>query len=530
MNNPGGEYMGACYSIEEALQFRDKYYGQPTSTIPRPAILDLKKDNPHITEGLKYPLPERLIPTKKSDYGKGRIYKKGIASYHIYHGGNSKSKSYYCACRTYEQAYYTRKRLQECDWDRTQLPRIQEEYPLWYTWLMNFYKYINVDNQFKKRTGRTQYFINIPRAYLSDNRQLEHLLGYSHVEDALYERDWLMNNEWDYEALVYTIDDRENPYYDMEIPPYPERKILNLRERDFHEKELTEIFHLIYDKGITHQEEIMNRMGIKSSVTLRNWLNKFWNSSWEEFKQISLTGENPINVLEKNEIIYQPDLSKTMPSNFNGWVQKSSIKKNPYMVRKGNVEYGYYPTEAMARKVVKKLVECNWDKNRLPEIKKSVGYVERPKRGNVYKAGKGWCIRRKNKSRKMVNYGYYKDKRIADLTRDFLKENDWSKEIYPKLREEAEYIIGLLDTIPYNMFHANRNTIREHNLEIMETYFNNKYYSYNRGKYQVTKMIDGEIKQFGRYDTEKEAQEVVEILRLNNWDGTVLTELKGVIL
>lgn len=33
-------------------------------------------------------------------------------------------------------------------------------------------------------------------------------------------------------------------------------------------------------------------------------------------------------------------------------------------------------------------------------------------------------IRHKDKgTRKTINYGYYEDKRIAELTRDFLKEN-----------------------------------------------------------------------------------------------------------
>ena len=387
VNNKKKGHLGLCNSIEEALQLRDLYYDKDISEAIRPAILDLKQDNPHILNGLKYPLPERLTPTKKSNYGKGRIRKKGNASYHIYHGGK-KSKRYYCACRTYEQAYYTLKKLQECDFDRTQLPRIQEEYPKWYTWLMEFYKYIHLDYQMKKTTGRVQYRINIPKAYLNENKLLDNNPGYSHVEDALYERDWLVANDWDYEALVYNIDDGNNPYWDMEIPPYPERKIRNLSNRDYHEKELTEIFHLIYDEGITTLEEVVERTNINNRMNLRNWLKKFWNSDWDEFKRISLTGENPINVLTKQEIIYQPDLSKPMPSNFKGWVQKSRSKKSPFKVRKGGVEYGLYPTEKMARAVVKKLIACNWDKNRLPEIRESVGYQPVPKRGNVYPTGK----------------------------------------------------------------------------------------------------------------------------------------------
>ena len=527
VNNKKSDYLGLCNSIEEALQLRDLYYDKDISEAIRPAVLDLKQDNPYLIDGLKYPLPERLTPTKKSDYGKGRIRKKGKASYHIYHGGK-KTDRYYCACRTYEQAYYTLKRLQECDFDKSQVPRIQEEYPKWYTWLMEFYKYIHLDYQFKKSTGRVQYKINIPKAYLKDDVSIDNIPGYSHVEDALYERDWLVANDWDYEALVYSIDDKNNPYWDMEIPPYPERKIRNLSNRDYHEKELTEIFHLIYDEGITNQEQVVEHISIKNSMTLRNWLKKFWNSDWEEFKQISLTGENPINVLTKQEIIYQPDLSRPMPSNFKGWVQKSSSKKSPFKVRKGGVEYGQYPTEKMARAVVKKLIACNWDKSKLPAIKKSVGYKPVPKRGNVYPAGKGWCIRRKNETRKMINYGFYKDKRLAELTRDFLKLNNWDKDLYPSLRAEAEYILSIIDNIKGNMFYGNNNTVREYSLVVLDDEASKKYYYYTNGRYQVSKFIDGKLKFFGCYDTADEAAEIVEILKLNNWDENVLAVLNEI--
>ena len=528
VNNKWSDYVGLCTTIEEALYLRDLYY--LIKEFEKPSDLDLKKDNKYIINGLKYPVPERLKKVEKSSYGSGAIVKKGEFSYHIVHGGK-KGKRYYCACRTYEQAYYTRKKLQECNWDHKQLPRIQKEYPEWYTWLMEFYKFIHLDYDLKRRTGRVQYRISIPRDYLEDGVSLEHIWGYNNVEDALYERDWLVANNWDYDSLVYGIDDSKNPYYNMEVPPYPQRKIRNLVDRDYHEEELTRIFELICEDNKITQEEVCERVGIKNSMNLRNWLKKFWNSTWSEFRQISLTGENPINVLEKERRIYQPDLSRPMPSNFKGWVQKNgNCKRNPFQVRKGNVEYGYYPTEAMARKVVKKLVACNWDKSKLPAIKKSVGYQPLPVRNNVYPQGKGWIIRRKNKERKMINYGYYKDKRIAELTRDFLKENNWNKEIYPRLREEAEYVIELLDTLQGTMFHANNNTLIEYNIELIEEESSNKYYYLTQGRYQVTKSVNGKTEYFGVYNTEEEAQEIVEILKLNNWDKTVLTELKGVIL
>ena len=529
IDNWKGDYIGCVSSIEEALQYRDMYFHCTFKEAPRPSRLDLKENNLYLKHGLKYPLPDRLTPTlPKSNYGNGRITKKGKWSYHIYYGGKSNgNKDYYCACRTYEQAWYVHRELQKCGWNRDKLQEILDNYPVFYTELMELYRYVNLDYEAKKRTGQIKYWITIPRAYLEEGKQLETIKGYTHVEDALYERDFLVAHDWDYNLLVEAIDDTQNHYYDMDLPPYPERKILNLSNRNYHEKELTEAYNLIKDGVTCNQVEIAERLGI-TEITLRNWLSKFWNSNWTEFKNISLTGENPINVLEKVKKMYTPDLSKPMPSNFNGWVQDNSrrSKKNPYCIRKGNVEYGYYPNEKIARQVVKKLVACNWDKSKLPSIRKSVGLKEPPKRGNVYPAnkGKGWSIRHKEKvTRKMINYGYYEDKRIADLTRDFLKENDWDKEKYPMLRSYAEYIIGVVDSIHSNMFYGNCNTLKEHHIDYYE-FLKSQYYHKVDGKFKVTRFNESEgmIMEYGEYDSEEKAQEVVELLELNNWDETAL--------
>lgn len=500
------------------------YFHVNPNEAPRPTRLDLKENNLHLIHGLEYPLPERLVQVIKTNYGKGRIIKKHKSSYHVHYGSNTKkNKSYYCACRTYEQAWYVRRELQNCNWNRDKIPEILDNYSLFYTELMELYQYVN---KYAHCDGK--YTITIPKKYLNPGQNLELITGYSNLEDALYERDFLEKNEWDYNVLVETINDEDNPYYNMDLPPFPERKIRNLSNRDYHEKELTEAYHLIYDEGITNQEKVVELIGVKNTMTLRNWLNKFWDSTWDEFKRISLTGENPINVLNKVKMIYTPDLSRSMPPNFKGHVQKNNSKRSPYQVRKGNVEYGYYPTEAMAKKVVKKLIECNWDKSKLPAIKKSVGYKPVPKRGNVYPSGKGWCIRRKNKERKMINYGYYKDKRLAELTRDLLKINDWDKNLYPNLREEAEGILAIVDIIPSNMFYGNSNTVMEYNVEVLENEASKKYYYYTGGRYQVYKQIDGKLKSFGCYDTEDEAAEIVEILKLNNWDENVLAILNEI--
>ena len=128
----------------------------------------------------------------------------------------------------------------------------------------------------------------------------------------------------------------------------------------------------------------------------------------------------------------------------------------------------------------------------------------------------------------MINYGFYKDKRLADLTRDLLKLNNWDKDLYPSLRAEAEYILVVIDKIKGNMFYGNNNTVLEYNLIVLDDEVSNKYYYYTNGRYQVSKFIDGRRKSFGYYDTADEAAEIVEILKLNNWDENVLTILNEI--
>ena len=44
-----------------------------------------------------------------------------------------------------------------------------------------------------------------------------------------------------------------------------------------------------------------------------------------------------------------------------------------FIIRKNNVYFGNYETLDIARKVKKKLIEANWDKSRLNEIRKELG-------------------------------------------------------------------------------------------------------------------------------------------------------------
>lgn len=535
INNINGDYLATIKGLEEALYYRDKFYYSDKSKAPRPNTIDLTTNNIYLDCGLEYPIPERLIPFKNSTYGEGRIVKKGEFSYAIEYG--KKENCYICSCRTYEQAWYVQKEMNKCGWDKAQLQKILDNYPLWYTKLMEFYRYIHLDYDYKNKTGKEKYKINIPREYLEDGKNLEQYHGYTNIEDALHERDFLVEHDWDYDELVEAIDDTKNPYYNMDLPPYPQRKILNLKERDYHEKELTRVYELINNDQELSQEEICEIIGV-GPVTLRNWLRNFWNSNYNEFIEIALTGENPINVLEKVPLIYQPDLSRPKPANFKGYIQYSSRdKRSPYKVVKDGVRYGSYYTEKQAKKAVSKLKQCNWDKNKVSEIQKSVGWKPLTKRGNIYPVNTGgWMIRRKNKDRKMVNYGFYKDYDLAVIVRDMLILNDWNKDEYPSIRSLAEEVLYIQRLLYSNMFAGEYDYIYLEGLCLFDRVFpvlsddDSKHVYYNKavGRYSVQKYINGSVINFGYYDSKEEALQVRELLIDNNWDKDVLDLVKEV--
>jgi hypothetical protein len=425
------QYLGTVKTIEEALYYRDLYSDCPLP-VPKPQDIDLTTDNPYLIDGLRYPLPERLQKqdTYTDNYGKGSIQKRSRTSYRITY-----NKTNFATCRTYEQAYYVRQELQKCDWDKTQVPRILADYPKWYTWLMEFYRYI-IRTQYNDG-----YTINYPREYTVDNK-IERV-SYSNLEDALFERDFLVKNGWDYEALVYNIDDSENPYYDMELPPYPERKIRNISERNTYTTELNTMQDLIND-GVYRQEDVAKLMDT-SSVNIRNWLKKY-NTNWTDFVDLVMSGEDIWSVLELEEQYYTPDLSPSKPSNYTGYVHRTQSKRSPYCVAYKGEYYGAYKDKKTAKKIVSELKKVNWDKSKLKQIQERVGYEPflNTKRW-VYPVNKGksWMIRKKDKTRRMINYGCYKDKRVAEYVRDLLIENNWDKNRLDEFKRIAEKEVNL---------------------------------------------------------------------------------------
>lgn len=432
------KYFGVCDTIEEALWFRDKCL-ESDWNVPKPQELDLITGNPYLENGLDYPLPKRLrLPGKVTRRPVGTIVKgKGDQSYAV-----MKNKDYFGCYRTFEMAYYVLSKLRECDFDKGQLDQIIEDYPVWYTELMYFYQYI-----FKKGKG---WCINITPKN-SESGKLEHLY-FRRIEDALWERDLLVKYDWNEELLIECADDTKNPYYDMTLPPYPQRKIKNIQER----VDRTGMFNRMTSLLLVgaNQEEISDELGM-TSVTLRNILKREFSISFIDFRRIVESGEDPNEVLTQKKKIYQPDLKRYYRNN--NFVSYYKSLKSPYCIYHKNKDrvseyFGAYPTRELANKISNDLQACNWDKSKLLEIQRRHGW-ESPK-SNPYitkryytskvtgeRYVQNYQVRKKDKG----SFGTYKDNRVAELVRDLLVDCDWDKDKYPMIREFAEYTIKLID-------------------------------------------------------------------------------------
>jgi len=441
IEGPDHKYKGQVKTIEEALYFRDIIF-ENNITDAKPKDYDLTTDNPYLKYGLEVPLPERLIlnyePTK---YGTGHIEEKGPQSYHVWYGS-----TYFYACPTFEMAYYVKQELNKCGWDKGQLDRIVDEYPVWYTWLNNFWKFIIPDGDawLVSLTPRNTGYDTLER------------IRFRKVEDALWERDLLVKYGFDEELVCECADDEKNPYYNMTIPPYPQRKVRRIKDRVPRTELFNTLFTLIQEEPNLSQEEYCEMAGI-TSVNLRNIFTREYDTSWAEFKTICESGEDPNEVLEQKPLIYKPDLSIHRDTTNIAVYEKL---KNKFVVSRWkdnrNHYYGAYPTRELAEKIVKDLRKVDWDKTKLKEIQakhdwQSVINSKRwvyPQKYNSKKNGvtiHGYSVRHKDKNKRMINYGYYKDKRVAELVRDLLILADWDKSQLDKIKSLAYYYIDQVD-------------------------------------------------------------------------------------
>lgn len=344
---------------------------------------------------------------------KGSIYKSSKSSYKIY-----KSRDYICSCRTYEQAYYVRMELRKNNWDTSKLPEILNEYPKYYTKLLFFYHYIH----YSKNDGK--WMILIPKTK-SKSQKLEHIT-YHNVEDALYERDFLVEHDWDYDVLVEAIDDTQNPYYDMELPPYPERRIKNVSQPKSYKTELLVLQERVLENPDIHIGEVAKELGC-TSQSIRNWLKKY-DTDYLSFKNVVLAGDDPLQVFQLKEKIYKPDLTPSK-ANFRNYVSHHQRSKtNPYVIVNSKREsFGWYPTRKLAEKIAKDLKKCNWDRSKLASIQAKHNFTPKQKRRNyIYPHGKKYTIRKQINNKK-IQYGTYKTMEIAESIRDKLIKCNWDK-------------------------------------------------------------------------------------------------------
>lgn len=344
---------------------------------------------------------------------KGSISKSSKSSYKVY-----KSSEYICSCRTYEQAYYVRQELRKNNWDTSKLDEIKKEYPKYYTELLYFYHYVH----YSKETGK--WMILIPKTK-TPSQKTEHIT-YNNVEDALYERDFLIKHNWNYDELVECIDDSKNPYYNMELPPYPERRIKNVQRRKTYKNELLILQEMILEDKDIHIGEVAKKIGC-APQSIRNWLKKY-NTNYLDFKTVVLKGEDPFQVFTLQEKIYQPDLSPSK-ARFKNYVSHNNRSdKYPYIIVNSKREsFGWYPTREIAEKIAKDLKKCNWDRSKLSEIQSKHNYQPPQKRRNyIYPHGNKYTIRKQINNKK-IQYGTYKTREIAESIRDKLIKCNWDK-------------------------------------------------------------------------------------------------------
>lgn len=436
-----GQFYGSLQTLEEALYYRDICRDHDWDYNVKPQDLDLITDNPYLTDGLCYSVPERLVMSPKVEKAKGRIVSHGEQSHRVF-----KADDYYGSYRTFEMAYYVKQELNKCNWDKSQLDKIVEDYPLWYTKLMNLYKFVN-----RRYNG---YVVSISPKHSSSGK-LENIY-FNRLEDALWERDLLLKYDWNEELLIECADDTKNPYYDMELPPYPQRKVRNLSERKDRTMLFNKMYELIQCEEDLSQGELCERCGL-TSANLRMILLNEYDTNWTEFKRICESGENPNDVMVQKPLVYKPDLDIHYKNT--NYVSYHKKEASPYLIyhkdkeTRASVYFGTYPTRELANKISNDLQKVNWDKSKLKEIQAKHGWqspvnskryvVEKKytskKTGETYTMHYG--VRKKN----IGSFGTYKDKRVAELVRDLLILYDWDKAELCWIQDLATYTIEQAD-------------------------------------------------------------------------------------
>lgn len=315
-----------------------------------------------------------------------------------------------------EYAQYLRDRLEECNYDEKELSRIKQEYPKYYTEAIRFYQMI------RKIDSKTPWQVMDTR-----KQPIEIIAVCSKVEDALWERDLYLEYEDDIQSICE--DTRPNPYYEMKLPYWQTRRPRGGTRfpRSF-KQEINNYIKLI-KKG-THRIGEAAKASNCNPITIRTQL-RHYGATWTDLKYMVQNNVDPWTVLKDQRVkIIQPDLNNYRSPN--NYVHKGETP-GTWTIQRKKIYYGTYPDKKLAQNIAYDLKQCDWDKKELPRIQKKFKhksmvmskkwvYPNKPN-GEVI----SWSVRHKDKSRKMINYGTYKDYSYATLVRYYLICCGWDK-------------------------------------------------------------------------------------------------------
>lgn len=337
-----------------------------------------------------------------------------------------------------EYAQYIRDNLEKCNWDKTQLPLIIKQYPKYYTDSLIFFKNIRYE-----KGSNYPWKISFMKWHDGKNF-IKMYSGFSKLEDALWERDLLIEYGDDWQS--YAEDTRPNPYKDN-IPYYwITQRPHGFKTKNIHE-DLTKYAKAI-SEGYTTQTSLSKYFGV-TSVTIRKHIKRL-GVTFEDFKNVAITGEDPLTVFPLVEQIIKPPINFHERKLKNVGITRAGTFRVYKKCNYHNVYYGTYASEKIANKVVDKLMLCNWDKKELPRIHKELGIYE--SKENEYikvrilkKGGKSFNVKKQfSKNQPSINCGTFRDIRIARLVRDNMVFYNWDKTKLDEIKEWAEYDVKLI--------------------------------------------------------------------------------------
>ena len=149
---------------------------------------------------------------------------------------------------------------------------------------------------------------------------------------------------------MYYTDNSQNPYYDIELPSYPQLCIHNIHDHhNLYDTLINDVAGIIINNhDITMEVAAKELWG--NDISLCNTLKRY-DTGWNDFKELCLSGDDPLISLEFHPHIFTPDLSMHYGDDIYIHTHKKNNGKVVYIIQKNRVYFGTYPT--LARKVKK---------------------------------------------------------------------------------------------------------------------------------------------------------------------------------